>query len=245
MSSSQIVIQSSPNFDDRPAGAVVDAIVIHYTGMQTTEAALDRLSDTSPEARERGRVSAHYLIDEAGLIYALVDEAGRAWHAGVSQWRGRHGLNDTSIGIELSNPGHDFGYTAFPRVQMDALIDLCKGICKRHPIQPDHVLGHSDIAPGRKIDPGEKFNWRLLARAGIGYWPEPEADDFPRAQMYLSSPTALRAALVKFGYDPDLPTAVLCQAFNRHFAGSDSDTLTWQNAASLSWLNRQILKSAA
>lgn len=240
-----IIINESPNCDDRPVNIEIDTIVLHYTGMLTAAEALDRLSDTSPEARARGRVSAHYLVDEEGKIYAMVDERDRAWHAGESYWRGRTNLNDFSIGIELANPGHDLGYRIFPRVQLDALVELCASICKRHPIKPDHVLGHSDIAPGRKIDPGEKFNWRHLARNGIGYWPEAEADDYPRAQFYLSSPTALRNGLIKFGYNPDIETSVMCQAFNRHFGRTDATILTWEVAASLSWLTRKVLKKAA
>lgn len=238
-----IHIQESPNFDDRPFRIDVDTIILHYTGLPTLEEALERLSDTSPEAKGRGRVSAHYVIDEDGTTYALVDERDRAWHAGVSYWRGRTNLNDFSIGIELVNPGHDHGYRPFPRMQLDSLVELCKSICKRNPIKMDHILAHSDVAPGRKIDPGEKFNWRHLARAGIGYWPEAEAEDYPRAQNYLSSPTALRAGLVKFGYNPEVDTDTMCQAFNRHFGRTDSPTLTWEVAASLSWLNRKIVKA--
>jgi N-acetylmuramoyl-L-alanine amidase len=240
-----IIIQESPNCDDRPFNTKIDTIILHYTGMASAQEALDRLSDTSPEAKQRGRVSAHYMIDEDGKIFAMVDERDRAWHAGESYFRGRTNLNDCSIGIELVNPGHALGYKPFPRMQLDALVELCTSICKRHPIEKDFVLGHSDVAPGRKTDPGEKFNWRHLARAGIGHWPEAEADDYPRAQMYLSSPTALRAALIKYGYKPDIPTELMCQTFNRHFGRTDAEMLTWEVAASLSWLNRQQAKKAA
>ncbi len=238
----QIIILESPNCDDRPVDTPIDTIVLHYTGMETTQDALERWSDTSPEARDRGRVSAHYVVDEDGTVYAMVDERDRAWHAGQSFWRGRRNLNDNSIGIEMVNPGHGEQYRPFARPQLDAVIELCKSICKRHPIVHDQILAHSDVAPGRKIDPGEKFNWRYLARNGIGVWPEPQPDDYPRAQRYLSSPTALRAALLTYGYDPDVSTDVLCSAFNRRFAKNDAPMLTWENAASLSWLNRQILK---
>ncbi|MBU6235081.1 MAG: N-acetylmuramoyl-L-alanine amidase [Alphaproteobacteria bacterium] len=237
------MINPSMNCDDRPYGTVIDSIIIHYTGMLTAEDALQRLCDDSDAARYRGRVSAHYMIDETGKIYALVDERDRAWHAGVSYWRGKKNLNDNSIGIELVNPGHEFGYQMFPRAQMDALIELCQSICKRHPIKQDWILGHSDIAPNRKSDPGEKFNWRLMARNGIGLWPEAEPDDYPRAQMYLSSDSVLKGALVKWGYDPECELQDMCRAFNRHFGKTDSTILTWEVGATLSILNRKFLKS--
>lgn len=237
-----ILLNPSENYDDRPFGTVIDTIIIHYTGMPTMEDALERLCDGSDHAIARGRVSAHYLIDEDGKIYALVDERDRAWHAGKSFWRGRKNLNNNSIGIELVNPGHDEDYHAFPRAQMDALLELCQSICKRHPIKPDFVLGHSDVAPDRKSDPGEKFNWRFLARGGVGLWPDAEADDYPRAQMYLASQAVLHGALMKWGYDPDADFENMCRAFNRHFGRVDSPVLTWEVAATLSVLNRKFLK---
>lgn len=238
-----IVIHPSDNYDDRPFGVPIDTIIIHYTGMMSEEDALDRLCDRSEAARNRGRVSAHYMICEDGRIFSLVDERDRAWHAGVSFWRGRKNLNDTSIGIELANPGHEFGYQIFPRAQMESLLELCQSICKRHPIKPDFVLGHSDVAPNRKRDPGEKFNWRYLARGGVGLWPEAEPEDYPRAQLYLSSPAVLKGALVKWGYDPDVELEDLCRAFNRHFGKSDTAELSWEVGATLSVLNRKFLKN--
>lgn len=241
-----VILNPSPNYNDRPFGTKIDTIVLHYTGMPSAEEALAKLCDGSDETREQGgRVSAHYMIDEEGKIYALVDERDRAWHAGESYWRGRTDVNNFSIGIELVNPGHEYGYKVFPRAQLDALIEVCAGVLKRHPIKPENIVGHSDVALGRKIDPGEKFNWRHLARNNIGLWPEAEAEDYPRAQFYLSSPTALRNALIKFGYNPDAHVPVMCQAFNRRFGRSDGTMLTWEVAASLSWMNRKILKVAA
>lgn len=242
MSKFPVILNPSKNCNDRPFGTVIDTIVIHYTGMATAEEALNRLCDYSAEATERGRVSAHYMIDEEGKVYALVDEIDRAWHAGQSYWRGRTNINDMSIGIELVNPGHEHGYKVFPRPQLDSLVDLCKAIQKRHPIKPENVVGHSDISPTRKRDPGEKFNWRHLARNGIGLWPEAEAEDYPRAQMYLSSPSTFRNALVKYGFHPDTDVPTMCRAFNLHYGRTDSETMTWEVAASLSWLNRKILK---
>jgi N-acetylmuramoyl-L-alanine amidase len=156
----------SPNFSKRPPGFDVDILMFHYTGMTSCEAALERLCD--PESK----VSAHYVIDEDGTVYSLVPEDAVAWHAGVSCWEGKIGMNQRSIGIELVNPGHEHGYRAFPKAQMDAAIDLAKGILDRHPIPPRQVLAHSDVAPMRRQDPGELFDWKVLADAGIGLWPK-------------------------------------------------------------------------
>jgi N-acetylmuramoyl-L-alanine amidase len=164
----------SPNHDNRGdviAGTPrIDMLVLHYTGMQSAESALDRLCD--PEAQ----VSAHYLIEEDGAIWRLVPEERRAWHAGVSYWLGENGLNAVSIGIEIVNPGHEWGYRPFPEPQMHAVEALCRDIIGRRRIPAHRVVGHSDIAPTRKTDPGELFDWRRLARAGIGLWPEPAAE---------------------------------------------------------------------
>jgi N-acetylmuramoyl-L-alanine amidase len=155
---------ASPNADDRPGAGTVDALILHYTGMASAEAALSRLCDPA------ARVSAHYLIDEDGTVMALVPEERRAWHAGISVWQGVEHLNDRSIGIELVNPGHEFGYRPFPEAQYRACVGLCQGILGRWPIPAHRVLAHSDVAPRRKQDPGELFDWRRLAQAGIGLW---------------------------------------------------------------------------
>jgi N-acetylmuramoyl-L-alanine amidase len=140
-------------------------LVLHYTGMESAAAALDRLCDP------QSQVSAHYVIDEDGTAWRLVDEAMRAWHAGDSAWKGATDVNSRSIGIELVNPGHEFGYRPFPEAQIDALIALARDIVARHAIPPGNVVGHSDVAPSRKRDPGELFEWRRLARAGVGQFP--------------------------------------------------------------------------
>lgn len=187
-------------------------LILHYTGMASAAAALDRL--TSPEAR----VSAHYLIDEDGTTWRLVPEARRAWHAGISCWGGRHDINDRSIGIELVNPGHEFGYRDFAEAQMAALEALCRAILARHRVPPRHVLGHSDVAPQRKADPGERFPWRRLAQAGIGFWPE--------AAPGAATPrdiAGVQRLLAAIGYETpqsgalDAETRNVVIAFQRHF----------------------------
>jgi N-acetylmuramoyl-L-alanine amidase len=155
----------SPNHGRRDASADIETLVLHYTGMPSAEAAMDRLCD--PQAK----VSAHYLIEENGVIWRLVPETRRAFHAGVSCWEGVHNLNAVSLGIEIVNPGHEWGYRPFPEEQMAAVAALCRNLISRHAIPPHRIVGHSDIAPERKVDPGELFDWPRLARAGIGIWP--------------------------------------------------------------------------
>ncbi len=200
----------SPNFDarpqDQPEGQAVDILLIHYTGMESATAALARMCDQSAKA------SAHYCIDEDGTLYRLVPEDKRAWHAGVASWAGAGDINARAIGIELVNPGHEFGYRAFPEAQMAALIELAGGILARHPIPAHRVLGHSDVAPLRKEDPGELFDWARLAAAGIGLWPGAAAPLDP------SDEAETRRQLAEFGYGylDDDPAAVVT-AFQRHF----------------------------
>lgn len=197
-----LIDRPSPNHDPRPDGIPVDMLVIHYTGMRTAEEALDRLCDPA------AKVSAHYCIDEDGAITRLVTEDSRAWHAGVAFWRGHSDINDRSIGIELVNPGHEFGYRSFPEAQITALILLASGIMRRHAIPQHNVVGHSDVAPSRKQDPGELFDWPRLAQAGIGLWPEPRSAD----------PADFPAMLTEYGYavDADGVDNVI-RAFQRHF----------------------------
>jgi N-acetylmuramoyl-L-alanine amidase len=199
-----VISRPSPNHGPRLDVTAPDMLILHYTGMLDAESALARLCD--PESQ----VSAHFVIDEAGLIYRLVDESRRAWHAGVSSWRGVRDINSRSIGIELVNPGHDHGYRSFPKAQMAALTDLAGDVVRRFNIPPLHVVGHSDIAPGRKQDPGELFDWQSLAASGIGAWPD-AAD--PAA---TSDHTTL---LRRLGYRIDSAgdVAPALQAFQRHW----------------------------
>ncbi len=207
-----IVERPSPNHDARPEGQAVDILLLHYTGMKSAEAALERLCDPA------AKVSAHYCIDEDGTVTRLVDEARRAWHAGVSSWAGASDVNARSIGIELVNPGHEFGYRPFPAPQMAALTALARDILARHAIPPHRVLGHSDVAPTRKQDPGELFGWEALAAAGIGLWPAPAAET-PRPPSIAD----FQAALARYGYRVprhgrlDEETRAVVAAFQRHF----------------------------
>jgi N-acetylmuramoyl-L-alanine amidase len=196
----------SPNHDARSLGQSVDMLVLHYTGMRTAAAAIERLCDPA------AKVSAHYLVDEDGTVWSLVDEARRAWHAGVAFWRGATDINARSIGIELVNPGHEFGYRGFPEAQMAATIDLAAAIVARHAIPARNVVGHADVAPTRKMDPGELFDWPRLAAAGVGLWP---AD----SDTCLMDPDVVRDMLHRFGWDvADLAAAL--RAFQRHFRPS-------------------------
>lgn len=154
----------SPNHDDRTLP--VTLLVLHYTGMESGEAALLRMCDST------AKVSAHYMVWEDGRICQLVDESRRAWHAGVSNWAGESNINSASIGIEIVNGGHDFGLPDFPSKQILAVTKLCNAITNRHNIDPMNIVAHSDIAPQRKQDPGEKFPWQMIARNGVGYWPK-------------------------------------------------------------------------
>ncbi len=193
----------SPNSDERAADMPIDMLVIHYTGMETAAAALSRLTDAA------AKVSAHYLIEEDGTVWQLVDEARRAWHAGAAHWRGWTDINGRSVGIELVNPGHQFGYRPFPEAQMASLIPLAADILARHPIPARNVVGHADVAPRRKADPGELFDWQRLAAAGIGIWPaESDTCDVDA--------NAVVARLAAVGYEVVDPVATL-RAFQRHF----------------------------
>ena len=208
----KIIDRLSPNFNER-GGAAPTFLILHYTGMKTAEEALQRLCDGS---RGQDCVSSHYVVDEDGTVYRLVDEGKRAWHAGESFWGGTKDLNTHSIGIEIVNPGHEFGYRPFPVRQMDAVIALCRDILSRHDIPPHQVLAHSDVAPARKEDPGELFDWKLLARKGVGAWPEAEAPENNPGRL-MPDDRIMREALTAYGYDPacDLKTAIT--AFQRHF----------------------------
>lgn len=216
---SKIERRPSPNFNDR-VGGPADMLLLHYTGMQTGEGALARLCDAEAQ------VSAHYLVFEDGRIVAMVDETKRAWHAGVAHWAGESDINGCSIGIEIVNPGHELGYPDFPAVQIEAVIALSSDIVSRCSIPKSRVLGHSDVAPGRKADPGEKFPWGVLADAGVGHWVTPvELLEGPvlSAGDRGDSVAELQYQLADFGYGIVVDgqygpvTAGVVTAFQRHF----------------------------
>jgi N-acetylmuramoyl-L-alanine amidase len=216
----------SPNYGSRgepPNMRPINMLVLHYTGMQSAAAALDRLCD--PEAK----VSSHYLVDEDGAIWRLVPELQRAFHAGLSCWQGEPDLNHVSVGIEIVNPGHEWGYREFPEAQMAAVELLCRDILSRRRIPPYRVVGHSDIAPDRKSDPGELFDWPRLARAGIGLWPPPGANaaDGRGRGVGLVQRTAALADLARIGYCVTAAAEqVALAAFQRRFRPERWDGLT-------------------
>lgn len=199
----------SPNFDTRKTP--IDMLVLHYTGMESGQAALDRLCDAD------AKVSSHYVVDEDGTIYNLVDEALRAWHAGVASWREREDINSRSIGIEIVNGGHDFGLPEFPEQQIAAVIALCKDILSRHEIADRDIVGHSDIAPARKQDPGERFPWRRLAQSGVGLFPAP-VELAQEGRLAASEATAILQA-IGYAIAPSDPDALVdgLRAFQRRW----------------------------
>jgi len=210
----------APNRDPRRNGRAPDLLLLHYTGMDSADAALDWLT------REDSKVSCHYLVDEDGNITQMVREGERAWHAGQSLWAGETDINSCAIGIEIHNPGHDIDYHDFPEAQMRAVEALCRDILTRHTIRPDRVLAHSDVAPGRKRDPGEKFDWAQLARAGIGLWvtPAPVGGDAGLGPGDEGEAvTKLQQDLAAYGYGVEITSTYgrglenVVEAFQRHF----------------------------
>lgn len=205
----------SPNFNDR-SSAGISLIILHYTDMTSAEEALERLCNPAH------KVSAHYLIHKSGEIIQLVEDAKRAWHAGVSYWHGQTDINDISIGIELDNGGHLGNLEPYTEAQLSALLNLLAHLCQTHKINPKNVIGHSDVAPSRKKDPGEHFPWEILKKNGFGIWPEP----FPIRHAPISV-TETQHQLRKIGYDCptsgeiDLQTQLAITAFQRHFTPSE------------------------
>jgi N-acetylmuramoyl-L-alanine amidase len=210
----------SPNHDERRDGRAPDILLLHYTGMPTAEGALERLRHPA------AAVSCHYFIFEDGRVAQIVPEARRAWHAGLSSWEGVADVNSRSIGIEIVNPGHEGGLPPYPAAQIAKVVELCLDIVRRWKIRPDRVLGHSDVAPARKEDPGELFPWGELYRAGVGHWVEPAPIRDGRFHAFgdAGEPVgALQAQLATYGYGVpatgafDAETAAVVRAFQRHF----------------------------
>ncbi|MFN0264303.1 N-acetylmuramoyl-L-alanine amidase [Tepidamorphus sp. 3E244] len=231
-------ITPSPNHGERREGPV-DMLILHYTGMETAKAAHDWLCDKASQ------VSSHYFVYEDGTVCQLVPEDRRAWHAGVSHWAGVSDINSRSIGIEIANPGHAGGYPDFPEPQMEAVTALCADICGRLSIPAKRVLAHSDIAPARKLDPGEKFDWARLAGHGVGHWIEPSPIRSGRFFQRGDSGqpvAALQAMLAHYGYGIeidgtyDLATEQVVAAFQRHFRTAKVDGIA--DASTIETLHR-------
>lgn len=214
------VVRSSPNQGERVGGRKPDMILLHYTGMPTPEGALEWL------CRDESQVSSHYFVHESGDVVQLVAEERRAWHAGKSIWHGESDINSLSIGIEIANAGHPGGLPQYPKAQTEAVIELCRDCGKRWSIAPERVLGHSDVAPRRKLDPGERFPWNDLYEAGIGHWVEPTPITggrfFQRGDQ--GQPVeALQSMLSLYGYGTEITgefsdkMAGELEAFQRHF----------------------------
>lgn len=234
-------VRPSPNFGERRDDASVSMLILHYTGMEDGPSAEDWLCAAESE------VSSHYIVHEDGRIVQMVPEASRAWHAGASTWEGRTDINSCSIGIEIVNAGHPGGLPDYPTAQITAVIDLCQGVIERHDIKPWHVLGHSDVAPGRKVDPGEKFPWKVLSHSKIGHFVDESTlgggNYFGRGEQ--GQPIeALQSMLALYGYE--LPVSgVFCdrthdvvEAFQRHFRQSRVDGVA--DAATIDTLYRLI-----
>lgn len=220
------LIDASANFGPRQDGKKPDHLILHYTGLHTAQEALDILKCPSRE------VSAHYLVHEDGQVVQMVAERERAWHAGKSFWKGERDLNSASIGIEIVNAGVLEGFPAFPEAQIESVIALCRSIVDRYAIASANVLAHSDIAPERKIDPGENFPWKKLFEAGIGHWVEPAPIRGGRffAMGDRGQPVeALQSMLAMYGYEITIngefneQTKIVLSAFQRHFRPNQID----------------------
>jgi N-acetylmuramoyl-L-alanine amidase len=224
-------VQLSPNFGERKSGKTINCLILHYTGMRSSTEACDWLCN------EASQVSSHYLVDEFGGIVQMVDESMRAWHAGVSTWFDEDDINSTSIGIEIHNLGHH-GYSDFPLEQMRAVAALCQDILHRHKIARHMVLAHSDVAPGRKVDPGEKFDWKFLHTHGVGHWVKPEplsGGSFLQLGDQGDPVLALQAMLKTFGYGIDVNgnydqrTKTVIEAFQMHYRQARVDGVADQS----------------
>jgi len=235
-------LHPSPNVEPRARGLVPTMLILHYTGLPSASKAIEVLS------RPDCKVSCHYVVDTDGRITQMVAESQRAWHAGVSRWFNETDINSASIGIEIQNPGHQHGYPDFPPEQMAAVVALCRDIVSRNPISPERVLAHSDIAPARKIDPGEKFDWPDLFRQGIGFW-VPPVDVAPDDRGLGPGATGVEVAgaqalLARYGYGValtgcfDLELALVLRAFQLHFRPARVDGRL--DASTLATLERLV-----
>ena len=222
----------SPNCGERNKGRAPDMILLHYTGMPDVEGAIARLCTSGTE------VSAHYIVLEDGRIVQCVPEAKRAWHAGIGSWAGEDDINSCSIGVEIVNRGHDWGYPEYPLRQIAAVIALCRGIMLRRNVPPHRVLAHSDVAPSRKKDPGEKFPWHSLANSGVGHWVQPApvvGGEGIKLGTINDRVRELQQALARYGYGIsasgkyDTATVEVVTAFQRHFRPARVDGVADQS----------------
>ncbi len=234
-------MQRSPNINERQGGKPISILLLHYTGMESAGKACDWL------CREESQVSCHYLVDEQGDITQMVDESKRAWHAGVSSWLGEEDINSASIGIEIQNKGHTLGYHHFHEKQMHAVVALSKDILARNNIEGRYVLAHSDVAPGRKVDPGEKFNWQNLYEQGVGHWVKSEVisgGSFLQEGDTGDPVLALQGLLKFYGYGVeasgilDQRTRIVIEAFQRHFRQERVDGIA--DASTVATLHRLL-----
>lgn len=218
-------LHPSPNAGDRRKGCRANMILLHYTGMSSADKAVLWL------ANPKAKVSCHYVIDNDGSITQMVPETQRAWHAGASHWAGETDINSASIGIEIQNPGHEHGYPDFPEAQMQAVAALCADIAARRGVRPERILAHSDVAPGRKIDPGEKFDWAVLAQAGVGHWVAPAPLAAHSDCSLEDAAGALAEAhelLTRYGYDVETRgrddwLRIVLRTFQLHFRPARAD----------------------
>jgi N-acetylmuramoyl-L-alanine amidase len=220
-------LHPSPNQGERKKGCKPSLIVLHYTGMPSAAKAIQWL------AHPKSKVSCHYVVDDTGEITQMVPEGLRAWHAGVSHWAGETDINSASIGIEIQNPGHEHGYPDFPAEQMQAVAALCRDIAQRRAIRPEGIVAHSDVAPGRKIDPGEKFSWAWLAQNGVGHWVEPAAPESGGRTYAVNDESAdiaeAQELLRRYGYNIEVNgrldqwTLIVLRSFQLHFRPACAD----------------------
>ena len=235
-------VHPAENFEPRRKGVKPSILLMHYTGMPSCEKAIDWLS------RRESKVSCHYVIDIEGSVTQMVSEKLRAWHAGVSRWRGERDINSHSIGIEIHNPGHGDDYNEFPDRQMQAVTELSREIIARWGIAQENVLGHSDVSPGRKIDPGEKFDWAGLAAAGVGRWVEPEPlgplIGTHSRQVTEEAIAHVQRLLAGYGYGVEINGRLdaegrdVISAFQRHFRPQRVDGVI--DASTMATLERLI-----
>tara|TARA_B100001989_G_scaffold128627_1_gene90952 strand:- start:3151 stop:3870 length:720 start_codon:yes stop_codon:yes gene_type:complete len=229
------------NCEERVNDVEPDLIILHYTGMESAEDAFERLSNAED------KVSAHYIVYEDGAFDTIIPESLRAWHAGHSYWKGETDINSYSVGIEIVNPGHEFGYRPFPQEQMKVVLDLCRDIISRHEIR--YVLGHSDIAPERKTDPGELFDWKYLAENGVGLWPDPSEAEREKAKDVALNDYDAEKLFTQFGYNPLAAFQDIVTAFQRHyypqvFEDGSAGQLCDETVARLISLIRQVAEKA-